>query len=100
MTVRVCGLAVVVHGLSDLPSVLVARPDSKEDWQRLSPGGTVHTGDTLLALPGFTGIVRTKSGVALLLRSRGVDTTDPLDRGGMRSIYFRDPDGHILEITA
>ncbi|UTI65759.1 VOC family protein [Paraconexibacter antarcticus] len=33
------------------------------------------------------------------LRSRGVDCTDVMDRGGLRSIYFRDPDGHILEIT-
>ena len=34
------------------------------------------------------------------LRSQGVDCTDVFDRGGLRSIYFRDPDGHILEITA
>jgi len=33
------------------------------------------------------------------LRSRGVDCTEVLDRGGLRSIYFRDPDGHILEIA-
>lgn len=33
------------------------------------------------------------------LRSRGVDCTDVMDRGGLQSIYFRDPDGHILEIT-
>lgn len=33
------------------------------------------------------------------LRSRGVECTDVFDRGGFRSIYFRDPDGHILEIA-
>ena len=33
------------------------------------------------------------------LRSRGVSCTDVLDRGGLRSIYFRDPDGHILELA-
>ena len=33
------------------------------------------------------------------LRSRDVPCTDVLDRGGLRSIYFRDPDGHVLEIA-
>lgn len=34
------------------------------------------------------------------LRSKGVDCTEVLDRAGLRSVYFRDPDGHILEIAA
>ena len=33
------------------------------------------------------------------LRSRGVECTDSFERGGFRSIYLRDPDGHILEIA-
>ena len=33
------------------------------------------------------------------LRSRGVDCTDVFDRGGFRSIYLRDPDGHIVEVA-
>lgn len=33
------------------------------------------------------------------LRSRGVTCTDVMERGGLRSIYLRDPDGHILEIA-
>jgi glyoxylase I family protein len=33
------------------------------------------------------------------LTSRGVTVTDVFDRGALRSIYFRDPDGHILEIA-
>jgi catechol 2,3-dioxygenase-like lactoylglutathione lyase family enzyme len=33
------------------------------------------------------------------LRSRGVECTEVFDRGGMKSLYFRDPDGHILEIA-
>jgi len=33
------------------------------------------------------------------LRSRGVECTDPFDRGSSRSIYLRDPDGHIVEIA-
>lgn len=33
------------------------------------------------------------------LRGRDIECTDVLDRGGFRSIYLRDPDGHILEIA-
>ena len=33
------------------------------------------------------------------LRSRGVDATDVHDRGQYRSIYLRDPDGHLIEIA-
>jgi catechol-2,3-dioxygenase len=33
------------------------------------------------------------------LRSRSVDCTDVFDRGGLRSIYLRDPDGNIVEIA-
>ena len=33
------------------------------------------------------------------LRARGVECTDVFERGGLRSIYLRDPDGHVLEIA-
>lgn len=33
------------------------------------------------------------------LRGEGVQCTDVFDRGELRSIYFRDPDGHIVEIA-
>jgi catechol 2,3-dioxygenase-like lactoylglutathione lyase family enzyme len=33
------------------------------------------------------------------LRSRGVECTEVFDRGGFKSIYFRDPDEHIIEIA-
>ena len=33
------------------------------------------------------------------LRSHGVECTDVLDRETFRSIYLRDPDGHIVEIA-
>ena len=33
------------------------------------------------------------------LRSRGVQCTEVLDRGSFRSVYLRDPDGHIVEIA-
>ena len=29
----------------------------------------------------------------------GVECTDVFDRGAFRSIYIRDPDGHIVEIA-
>jgi glyoxalase family protein len=34
------------------------------------------------------------------LEARGISTTDVMDRGEFRSIYLRDPDGHIVEIAA
>lgn len=33
------------------------------------------------------------------LRDRGVQCSDVFDRGEFRSIYLRDPDGHIVEIA-
>jgi glyoxylase I family protein len=34
------------------------------------------------------------------LRSRGVPSTEVLDRGRFSSLYCRDPDGHIVEIAS
>ena len=33
------------------------------------------------------------------LRSHDVQVTDVFERGGLRSIYLRDPDGHVVEIA-
>ncbi len=33
------------------------------------------------------------------LRNHGVECTDIFDRGSFRSIYVRDPDGHIVELA-
>lgn len=33
------------------------------------------------------------------LASRGVQCTDVMDRGAFRSLYLRDPDGHIIELA-
>ena len=33
------------------------------------------------------------------LTEKGIPTTDVMDRTGAKSIYLRDPDGHILEIA-
>jgi len=39
---------------------------------------------------------------AMLARGRaaGIDTRGPSDHGIMRSIYFRDPNGYVVELTA
>jgi glyoxylase I family protein len=34
------------------------------------------------------------------LVSRGISTTEVMDRTYFKSIYLRDPDGHIVEIVA
>jgi len=34
------------------------------------------------------------------LRAKDIPTTEALQRGGLRSVYLRDPDGHIVEIAA
>jgi glyoxylase I family protein len=34
------------------------------------------------------------------LDEKGIPTTEVMDRGEFRSIYLRDPDGHIVEIAA
>jgi len=33
------------------------------------------------------------------LRGQGVACSDVFDRGGFRSVYLRDPDGHVVEIA-
>jgi len=33
------------------------------------------------------------------LRGSGVECSDVFERGGFRSIYLRDPDGHVVEIA-
>jgi glyoxylase I family protein len=34
------------------------------------------------------------------LEEKGIPTTDVMERGDFKSIYLRDPDGHIVEIAA
>jgi catechol 2,3-dioxygenase-like lactoylglutathione lyase family enzyme len=38
--------------------------------------------------------------VAERLNERGIENTGPIDRGFMDSIYFRDPNGQLLEIAS
>jgi len=99
------GLQLVREGVSD------DDPDARHRWFG-APDGTLVS---FLEYPGMrpgtvgTGSVqhfalRVGSAEELdawrdYLRSRGAQTTDVFDRGGFRSIYLRDPDGHIVEIA-
>ena len=62
------------------------------------PKGTVGTGST----HHFALIVDTADEQEAwrdYLRNHGVECTEIFDRGAFRSIYVRDPDGHIVEIA-
>jgi glyoxylase I family protein len=104
----VLGLALVREGVND------DDPDARHFWF----GDADGTAGTLLSFmeypqmePGKVGIGSVHH-VALAvgssaeldawrdyLRSRDVETTEVFDRGGLRSIYLRDPDGMIVEIA-
>lgn len=63
------------------------------------PAGTQGTGATHhLALA--VGSVEEVEAWRDYLRAKDVPTTEALQRGGLRSVYLRDPDGHIIEIAA
>jgi hypothetical protein len=51
----------------DLPSVLLRKQADGDGWQRVARGATVHTADTLVALPGYAAVVNTSKGAELLL---------------------------------
>jgi catechol 2,3-dioxygenase-like lactoylglutathione lyase family enzyme len=61
--------------------------------------GTVGRGSThhfALAVEGEAELAAWRD----YLTSRGIPTTDVMERTGFKSIYLRDPDGHIVEIAA
>lgn len=47
----------------------------------------------------FTVSRATYDTVAARLEERGIENTGPIDRGFMNSIYFRDPNGQLLEMA-
>jgi len=47
----------------------------------------------------FTVSRATYTQVAQRLEARGIENTGPIDRGFMDSIYFRDPNGQLLELA-
>jgi glyoxylase I family protein len=104
----ILGLALVREGVND------DDPDARHFWF----GDAYGTAGTLLSFMEYPQMEQGKVGVGSVhhlalavgskeeldawrdyLRSRDVDCTDVFDRGGLRSIYLRDPDGHIIEIA-
>jgi glyoxylase I family protein len=102
------GLALVREGVND------DDPDARHFWF-----GDAHgTAGTLMSFMEYPQMEQAKVGVGSVhhvalsvasteeldawrdyLRSHGVDCTDVFDRGGLRSIYLRDPDQNIIEIA-
>jgi glyoxylase I family protein len=102
------GLALVCAGTND------DDPDSRHYWfgdaggapgtlvsfleYPTMPPGTVGTGSThhlAFAVESAEELEAWRD----YLRSHGVGSTDVFDRGSFRSVYLRDPDGHIVEIA-
>lgn len=55
-------------------------------------GGVHHVA---LSVPTYDGLLQWKR----RLTDRGIEVSGPLDRGYFQSLYFKDPDGQILEIA-
>jgi glyoxylase I family protein len=102
----VLGLALVREGHND------DDPDARHFWFGQPDGGLLVSFMEYPSLdPGRVGVGSTHHFAFAVgsseeleawrdhLRSRDVECTDVFDRGGLRSIYLRDPDGHILEIA-
>ena len=105
----VLGLALIREGRND------DDPDARHFWF-----GDAHgTAGTLVSFiedpemePGRVGVGSTHhfafavgsseelDGWREHLRAREVACTEVFDRGGLRSVYLRDPDGHIVELAA
>lgn len=104
----VLGLSLVREGASD------DDPDARHFWFALGhggpgrlisfleypslPAGTVGTG-SVQHFAFSVGSAEEQLAWRDYLRSRGVQCTDVFDRGALRSIYVRDPDGHTVEIA-
>lgn len=102
------GLALVREGTND------DDPGSRHFWfgdEHGSPGTLVSFLEYPSMPQGAVGIGSThhlafgvESSDELLawreyLGAHGVESSQILDRGGLRSLYLRDPDGHIVEIA-
>ena len=105
---RLLGLSLVRESIND------DDPDARHFWF----GDGHGTAGTLLSFMEYPQMEAGKVGVGSVhhialavgsheeldawrdyLRSHGVECTDVFDRGGLRSVYLRDPDGHIVEIA-
>ena len=75
-----------------------ARCVSFLEYPRARRGRVGRRLDPPLRVRGRVGRGARRRGATTCAR-HGVESTDVFDRGGFRSIYLRDPDGHILEIA-
>ena len=102
------GLAIVHDGASD------DDPEARHVWFGAvdgSPGTLISFMQYPELPPGQVGVGSTHHFALIVdspeeqeawrdyLRDHGVDCTDVFDRGPFKSIYIRDPDGHIVEIA-
>ena len=62
------------------------------------PAGTVGVGSTHHVALSVGSAVELEAWLDAL-REQGVQTTEIMDRGRFRSLYLRDPDGHLLELA-
>jgi catechol 2,3-dioxygenase-like lactoylglutathione lyase family enzyme len=106
----VLGLALWREGAND------DDPGARHFWFAADPGGAAGTVISFLEYPqmaagtqgtGATHHLALGVGSAAevaawrdWLRSREVPATEVFERGGLTSVYLRDPDGHIIEICA
>jgi len=89
-------------------------PDARHFWfgdAAGAPGTLVTLMEYSEMQPGAVGVGSTHhfafrvgsddelEGWARYLESRGVPCTPVLDRGHFKSVYLRDPDGHVVEIA-
>ena len=84
-----------------LPTALVTRPEDKGEWQMVKAGTSVYTRDTYTALPGFVGVLMTKTGVGLLLRGHVRDFTLALVQDNLMesAVVLHDNDKFDLDLT-
>ncbi len=86
-------------------------PDARHFWFGDGPGGLVSFLEYPDMQNGTVGVGSTHHFAFVVdsageleawrdyLRGHGVECTDLFDRGSFRSVYLRDPDGHIVEIA-
>jgi glyoxylase I family protein len=102
------GLAIVSDGASD------DDPEARHVWFGAldgSPGTLISFMQYPELPPGQVGVGSTHHFALIVdspeeqeawrdyLRDHGVDCTEVFDRGPFKSVYIRDPDGHIVEIA-
>jgi len=86
-----------------LPTALVVKTEGKENWQRLNPTTRplVYTTEPLVTLPGFVSLIRTRSGVDVLMRGnlREFSVTDLMPLMQESAVVLHANDKFDLDLT-